>query len=137
VIKEAMRLHPPVYMMGRRNQRPVELGGHRFESKHTFMINIVGMHRRPDAFPNPETFDPDRWEAGRETPEMRQAFIPFGGGPRICIGSHFALMEAQLILATWLQRIEFELVDRARPLEGVPLITLRPKDGVPARVKAR
>jgi cytochrome P450 len=137
VIKEAMRLHPPVYMTGRRNRRPVELGGHRFESKHTFMINIIGMHRRPDVFGTPEAFDPDRWEPGRETSEMRHAFIPFGGGPRICIGNHFALMEAQLILATWLQRIDFALVDPKRPMDAEPLITLRPKDGVPARVKAR
>jgi cytochrome P450 len=101
------------------------------------MVNIIGLHRRPDAFPDPERFDPERWDAARETPAMRQAFMPFGGGPRICIGNHFALMEAQLILATWLQRLEFELVDPARRFESVPLITLRPKGGVPARVRAR
>ena len=137
VIKEAMRLHPPVYMMGRRSTRAVELGGRRFGPRQNFLVNIIGLHRRPDVFSDPEKFDPERWDAARETPAMRQAFMPFGGGPRICIGNHFALMEAQLVLATWLQRLSFELIDPARRFESVPLITLRPKGGVPARVRAR
>ncbi|HKP61421.1 MAG TPA: cytochrome P450 [Polyangiales bacterium] len=137
VIKEAMRLLPPVYMLGRRPLADITLGGQRVAKDTTVLINIIGMHRRPDVFADPERFDPDRWTPEREKLLPRQAFMPFGGGPRICIGNHFAWMETQLVLATWLQRARFELVDAEALPQYEPLITLRPRGGIQMRVRAR
>jgi cytochrome P450 len=137
VIKEAMRLYPAVHMIARRATRAVQIGPYQLRRGAIVVINIVGIHHRPDLYPEPERFDPQRFSPEREKLLPKQAFLPFSAGPRICIGNHFALMEAQLILATWLQRLRFELVDATRPFDSVPLITLRPKDGVAARVQAR
>jgi cytochrome P450 len=94
------------------------------------------MHRRADYFDDPERFDPVRFGGEREKLLRRGAYLPFGGGPRICIGNHFALMEGQLILAALAQRLRFSPVGD-QPVEPEPLVTLRPKNGLPMRVSRR
>jgi cytochrome P450 len=134
ILKESMRLYPPVYGIGRVAERDVTIGGVRVPQGTTVALNIYGMHRRPDLFPDPEVFDPDRFTPEREAALPRSAYMPFGSGPRVCIGAHFALMEAHLLLATIAQRISLERADRVpRPQ---PLITLRP-DRLPMKVRRR
>ena len=136
VFKEAMRLYPPAYIVGRMTREPVTMGGHRIGRHTIVVVNVIGMHHRAEYFPDPERFDPDRFSAEREKAIPRYAFLPFGAGPRICIGNHFALMEGQIILAAMAQRLRFELLSGAR-VEAEPLITLRPRGGIPMRVRRR
>jgi cytochrome P450 len=82
------------------------------------------VHHDPRWFPNPEGFDPDRWTADRAKTLPRYAYFPFGGGPRVCIGNHFSMMEATLVLATILQRFRIELLPGER-LALKPAVTLR------------
>jgi cytochrome P450 len=135
VIDEAMRLHPPAYNTGREALREVTIGGHRFPTKSIVIINIRGIHRRADYFPAPLAFKPERMFAEAKKARPRHHYLPFGAGPRVCIGSHFALMEAQLALATMVQHA------RVRPLSThvvpEPLVTLRPRGGLPAIVELR
>ena len=130
VIKEAMRLYPPAYMIGRKASRDVTLCGSRIDRGQVVIVNVIGIHRRPDAVPDPERFDPDRFTPEREKALPPHAYMPFGAGPRVCIGNHFALMEGQLVLATLSQRLRFELVSK-EPVGTEPLVTLRPKGGCP------
>src|SRR5262249_43336566 len=89
------------------------------------------IHRRPDSFPDPEKFDPERFTPENEKRLPRYAYMPFGAGPRVCIGNHFALMEGHLILATLAQRVRFELVAGQHPLPDVrTTITTRPDTGI-------
>ncbi|HEY3819867.1 MAG TPA: cytochrome P450 [Polyangiaceae bacterium] len=140
VLKEAMRLYPPAYVIGRRSLRDVVLaggdGGRRFHvKKHTnVLVNVLGIHRRADAFADPERFDPARFLGDREKELPRCAYMPFGAGPRVCIGNHFALMEGHLLLATILRSARLDLVAGARDIGTEPLVTLRPRGGVPVRV---
>jgi cytochrome P450 len=136
VFKESMRLYPPAYLMGRQATRDVELGGHTLPRGAIVMINIFGMHHRADYFPDPERFNPDRFAPESEKAMFKGAYLPFGGGSRVCIGNHFALMEGQLILATLAQRVRFELT-RNPAIEPEPLVTLRPKGGLQVRVRRR
>jgi cytochrome P450 len=136
VVKEALRLYPPAYMITRRVRRTFEAEGQRFRRGQIVFLNIAGLHRRPDIYPNPEQFEPERFSPEREKALPRQAFMPFGGGPRICIGNHFAMMEAQLILATWIHALRFELVSGAHP-GFEPLLTLRPARSILMRVRPR
>jgi cytochrome P450 len=136
VVKEAMRLYPPAYMIGRRATRELTIGESRVPKNQVVIVNVIGIHRRPEAFPDPERFDPDRFTPEREKALPPHAYIPFGAGPRICIGNHFALMEGQLVLATLAQKLRFELLSKA-PVETDPLVTLRPKGGLPVRVVSR
>jgi cytochrome P450 len=133
VIDEAMRLHPPVYLVGREAIHDVELAGHRFPAKSSLAVNIRGIHRRVDYYPNPLAFQPERMLPDAKKARPRHHYLPFGAGPRVCIGSHFALIEAQLALATMVQQV------RLRPLKsivrGEPLVTLRPLGGMPAIVE--
>ncbi|HEX4421438.1 MAG TPA: cytochrome P450 [Kofleriaceae bacterium] len=133
VIGEAMRLQPPVYVVGRETTHDIDLAGHRFPEKSNFLINIRGIHRRVDYYPNPLAFRPERMLPEVKKARPRHHYLPFGAGPRICIGSHFALIEAQLALATMVQHV------RIRPLKsavrGEPLVTLRPLGGMPAIVE--
>ncbi|MDB4958524.1 MAG: cytochrome [Myxococcales bacterium] len=135
VIEEAMRMHPPAYMTGRETIEPVTIGGHRMPPGSIVAINIRGIHRRPDYFAAPDTFSPERMLPEAKKARPRHHYLPFGAGPRVCIGSHFALLEAQLALATMAQRA------RLRPLplrlDAEPLVTLRPRGGLPAIVEIR
>lgn len=135
VLEESLRLYPPAYVVAREALRPLTIGDARIERDHVVLVAIRAMQRRPDYWPEPEAFRPERFldDDGRG---KRVGYLPFGAGPRICIGNHFALAEAQLILATWAQRFRFERTTRG-PIEPEALVTLRPRGGVPARAVPR
>jgi len=136
VFKEAMRLYPPVYFIARRSVEDVVVGGHRILKRSIVIVNVIGLHRRPDVWPEPALFDPTRFLGEREKQIPRGAYLPFSVGSRVCIGNHFALMEAHLILAAITRRLRFSL-ERTEPAGLEQLVTLRPKDGLPARVHLR
>jgi cytochrome P450 len=136
IVKEAMRLYPPAYVLGRAATRPVTIGGAPVRRGQLVLVNVAGLHRRRDLFPDPDRFDPERFTPEREKKLPPLAYMPFGAGPRICIANHFALMEAHLVLATLAQTLRFELASSA-PIPAEPLVTLRPKGGVPMRVIPR
>jgi cytochrome P450 len=135
VVDESMRLHPPAYMTGREAMHDVVLGSHKLPKGSIVAINIRGIHRRADYFPAPDAFMPERMLPDAKKARPRHHYLPFGAGPRICIGSHFALLEAQLALATMVQRARVRLVS-AR-VEPEPMVTLRPRGGMPAVVELR
>jgi cytochrome P450 len=123
-IKESMRLYPPVYAIGRELRESFELGGYTFRKGDTLLFVQWVTHRSATCFEDPLTFDPDRWLPERAASIHRYAYFPFGGGPRICIGNHFAMMEAVLVLATLIRHYRFELLP-GQTMELQPSITLR------------
>jgi cytochrome P450 len=132
VVKESMRLFPPAWGFGRLALEEFELDGYRIPAGTNIFITQWLTHRDSRFFPDPLRFDPERW---REDPVRkgkipRFAYFPFGGGPRVCIGAGFAMLEAALLLATIAQRYRFTLAPNAKvtPLFSV---TLRPKCGLP------
>ncbi|HKO89566.1 MAG TPA: cytochrome P450, partial [Polyangiaceae bacterium] len=137
VFKEALRLYPPAYVVGRCSLTETRIGRHVLPRGQVALINVYGIHRRPELYPEPDLFRPERFLDGAEKRLPKGAYIPFGGGPRICVGNHFALMEGQLVLARRAQR--FRLAGSVEGLlpAGEPLITLRPKQSVRMRVVAR
>ncbi len=137
VLKEAMRLYPPAWTIGREAAEDLEVGGVHIPKGAQILMSQWVVHRDPRWFPNPEGFDPDRWEPERAKALPRFAYFPFGAGPRICIGNHFAMMEATLILAMIAQRYRVELLPNQR-LDLKPSVTLRQKGpGLRARIIAR
>ena len=134
--KEAMRLYPPAYLLARRAIEDVPIGDYLVKKHSIVLINTLGLHRRPDLWPDPERFDPDRFLGDKEKHLPRCAYLPFGAGPRVCIGNHFALMEGHILLATIARRARFELTS-TNDVDLEPLVTLRPRGGIPARVVAR
>lgn len=138
VIKESMRLYPAVWGIGRRAKAECELGGYRVPAgSNVFLLQWCTQH---DArfFPDPERFDPERW---REDPVRsgkvpRFAYFPFGGGPRVCVGASFAMMEAMLLLAMIQQNFHLETVP-GHPVELLASVTLRPKHGIRMIAKPR
>jgi cytochrome P450 len=133
VFKEALRLYPPVYIFSREAVRETEVAGYRIPRGRIVFLTPYALHRHPGYWPDPERFDPGRFTPEQEAKRPRYTYLPFGGGPRVCIGNHFALMEAQLVLATLLQSVRFELMRGGR-LEVEPSATLRPRGAVPMRV---
>ncbi len=136
VIKEAMRLYPPVWTIGRELLEDIELAGYTLEKGSTLLFSQWVTHRLPEYFPEPERFDPDRWLPERAEGIHKFAYFPFGGGPRICIGNHFAIMEAVLLLATLIRKYRLELLPN-QELEFHPSVTLRMKKGLRMRLHAR
>jgi cytochrome P450 len=135
-IEESLRLYPPAWGFSRRALGDDEVSGYRVpKGSLVFLIPFV-IHRRPTLWPEPERFDPDRFLPERESARPRFAYIPFGGGPRGCIGNHFAMVEAQLIVAAVAQRYRVEL-EPNQDIRPEPLITLRPSPGIRARLKKR
>jgi cytochrome P450 len=137
VFKEAMRLYPPAYVIARRALRDVEVQGRRIAKGEIALINIIGMHHDPALFRDPERFDPERFTPEAEKALPKNAFLPFGAGARVCIGNHFALMEGHLALATMAQRVRFDLPPSAPPAVMEPLVTLRPRGGMPMTAHRR
>jgi cytochrome P450 len=135
-IEESLRLYPPAWGFSRQAIGDDEIGGYRVpRGSLVFLIPFV-IHRRPTLWPDPERFDPNRFAPEHESARPRFAYIPFGGGPRGCIGNQFAMVEAQLIVAAIAQRYRLELVPD-QDIRPEPLITLRPAPGIRAFLKKR
>ncbi|WP_276718889.1 cytochrome P450 [Pseudooceanicola nitratireducens] len=127
VVDEALRLYPPAGIISRTAQQADTLCGREVRPSDTVMVPIYALHRNRLLWDNPDAFDPDRFIGG--APVDRYAYLPFGDGPRICIGAGFALQEAVIILATLLARFRFEAVAGKTP-KPVLIITTRPEGGV-------
>lgn len=136
VIKEALRLYPPAPGITRQPIHDIELAGYRIAKGSDIAISTYVMHRDPTIFHAPERFDPDRFRPENEAKLPSYAYLPFGGGPRVCIGNSFAMMEARLILATVLQRFKLRLAP-GQTVSAEQLFTLRPKGGLKMSVQAR
>jgi cytochrome P450 len=134
VMKESMRLYPPAFVLARSALRDTNIGGFTVRKDELVLIAPWLFHRDARFFTDPLLFDPDRFLPEREAQLSRFAYMPFGGGKRICIGNQFALMEGQIILAAIAKQIQMELLSR-KPVGLEPLLTLRPKGGVRVRLK--
>jgi cytochrome P450 len=134
VVKEAMRLYPPVPSIGREAVDDCEIGGYPVPRGTQITLGQWVVHRDPRWYDDAEAFRPERWDNDLARRLPRGAYFPFGDGPRVCIGNHFAMMEAVLILATVAQRYRLELVP-GYTLELLPSITLRPRHGLPMLVR--
>jgi cytochrome P450 len=136
VIRESMRLYPPVWSIVREPREDVEIGGYRIPAGRTVGLYQWVTHRDPRFWDDPETFDPDRWTDERQEARHPFAYFPFSAGPRRCLGDRFAMLESQLVVATMAQRVTFETLPDTS-LDLAPSITLRPRDGLRLRVDAR
>jgi cytochrome P450 len=129
VLEESMRLFPPAWIIAREAAADDTIDGFKIPAKAIVVLVPYVTHRDPKLWENPEGFDPERFSPERAASRAKYTYFPFGGGPRQCIGSNFALMEAQLILAMIAQRFRLDLVP-GPVVEPEPLITLRPKGGI-------
>lgn len=136
VVMEVLRLYPPVWSVGREAVEDCEVGGALVPKGTTIVICAYAIHRDPKTFPDPEAFDPSRWDEGYQKRMPRFAYLPFGGGPRICIGMRFAMIETVLVLVTLLQRFRYEVHAKER-IPPFASITIRPKGGLPATLRQR
>jgi cytochrome P450 len=136
VIKESMRLYPPAWSLARTVVTEFEIAGYRIPSDANVVMSTWIMHRDPRYFPNPTKFNPDRWLTERSQALPRFAYFPFGGGPRQCIGSSFAMMEATLLLAAIGQKFQFRSIPD-HPVLPIPSFTLRPKHGIQMTLNSR
>jgi cytochrome P450 len=136
VVKEAIRLYPPAYVLGREALVDCDVGGWRIPAEATVFMSPWVIHRDARWFASPESFLPERWLDGLAARLPRFAYMPFGGGPRICVGERFAIMEAVLILATIARRYRLERTSDAE-IAPFPSITLRPEGGVHMKVSRR
>ena len=136
VADEAMRLYPPAYVFSRRAAGDDQLGPFRMPAGAHIVISPYALHRRPDYWPEPDAFWPERFAPGARTDRPKLAYLPFGGGPRICIGNSFAMMEHAIVLAAAVRRWRLESIP-GREVRTEPRITLRPRGGLPMRVMRR
>ena len=136
VVRETMRLYPPAWVITRMAAEPVEIGGYLIPAGSNVIVSPWVTHRDARFFPQPDRFIPNRWSIGSEQRAPRFAYFPFGGGPRMCIGNSFALMEAAILLAAVAQRFQISLVP-GQTIEPLASITLRPKYGVRVRLSRR
>ena len=136
VLEESMRLYPPAHTTGRQPIAPDEILGHRIPAGAEVLIMPWLLHRKPQLWENPDRFDPERFLPERVAERPRFAYMPFGAGPRICIGAAFAMTEAILILATIAQRYRLHLKP-GHPVEPQGLITLRPRQGLRMMLERR
>ena len=135
-IKEAMRLYPPAYALGRLSVTENEVGGYSIPAGAYVVMSQFATHRHPQFWDDAEAFDPARFTPEREGARHSHAYFPFGGGPRACIGSHFAMLEATMAVALLLQRFRISSDQEDVPLDTEG-ITLRPKGAVPIQLAAR
>lgn len=135
VLEESMRVYPPAWIVTRSVEQDDELDGFALRKGSLVLLSPWVTHRDPSLWPNPEGFDPQRFAP--DAPERpRYAYFPFGGGPHLCIGAPFAMMEAQIVLATIARRYDLDLVP-GQHITPEPLVTLRPKPRVLVRVRPR
>lgn len=136
IIQESMRLYPAAWMIGRQAVETVRIGGETIAEGDTLFMSQYAMHRRSQYFHDPNRFIPERFDPDFLKTIPAYAYFTFGGGPRICIGNNFAMMEAVMILAVIGQRYQLQLVS-SQNVEPEPLITLRIKGGLKMKVIKR
>ncbi|HWA73521.1 MAG TPA: cytochrome P450 [Polyangiaceae bacterium] len=136
VVREAMRLYPPAWAMGREATQDFSLAGFPVARGTQLITAPWIVHRDERFFRDPAAFRPERWLNGETNTLPRFAYFPFGGGPRVCIGNHFALLEAVLVLSTIVSRVRLERSE-VTELTLSPSVTLRPKGALPMRVTRR
>jgi cytochrome P450 len=134
VFQEALRLYPPIFIVGRVATRDTSVGDYALPRGTAVLVSPYALHRRPELWPEPERFDPDRFAVEREGARLKTSYLPFGAGPRVCIGGAFAMLEGPLVLATLLRHVDLTLVEAAVPQ---PTVTLRPRSGPLMRVNRR
>lgn len=133
VIEESMRLYPPAWVTDRQAAVDDEIKGHRIPAGTMVVLAIYALHHDPNYWDQPETFQPERFAPeARKTMKANYSYLPFGAGPRLCIGNSFAMMEMQLVLVHYLRKYQLSLVSQ-EPVEMLPMVTLRPKEGVVLR----
>ncbi|NEA33618.1 cytochrome P450 [Streptomyces sp. SID13031] len=133
VIQETMRLYPPVWGLPRRALAADEIGGYPVPAGADVMISPYTLHRHPGFWPEPDQFRPERFAADAPALAHRYAYIPFGAGPRVCVGSHLGMLEATLVAAMVARRFRFELAGPADP-QPEAMLSLRVRGGLPLRV---
>lgn len=136
VIDESLRMYPPLWWIDREAIGPDTLGGYAVKPGDLVIASPYTMHRNPTYWPDPETFDPDRFAPERAATRPRFTYLPFGMGPRACVGASFALMEMKVIVAMVVQRYRLSLVP-GHIVVPESQITLRPRGGLPMRVTPR
>jgi len=136
VAKEAMRLYPPAFGIGRQPIEDCEIGGYSIPAGSQVLMFPWATHRDPRFFGEPERFNPGRWSEDFVSQLPKYAYFPFGGGPRACIGNQFAMMEIILLLATIGQRFRFSLCSDHQ-VTLLPAMSLRPRHGIKVRVHCR
>ncbi len=136
VIRETLRLYPPAWRVFRRTEEPFKVGDYLLPPGSNIVLSQWVTQRDPRWFTEPERFNPDRWNEETAAKLPRFAYFPFGGGPRVCIGAGFAMMEATLLLATIAQRYRIRLAPHQR-VEPLASITLRPKKGIRVTLEER
>ena len=134
VIEESMRLFPPVWSLGRENLEDDTILGYPIRKGSIIFISNYTLHRDPRYWKNPAVFNPDRFSPEQVKNRNRMFYLPFGAGPRMCIGNHFAMMEMQLILSTLINKFEFELIENQEIIPQA-LVTLKPKFGIKMKIK--
>lgn len=135
VIQEAMRLYPPAWITDRMALEEDEVSGIRIPKGSVVVSYIYGAHHHADWWPDPEKFDPNRFTEENSKLHVPFSYLPFGGGPRLCIGMQFALMEMELVLKYFLERFDF--LSPKQKVEINPLITLNPRGSMPMEIRAR
>lgn len=130
VIEESMRLYPPAWVTDRQSAIDDEVKGHQIPKGTMVVLAIYALHHDAKFWDEPEVFEPERFAPeNRKQMSGNYSYLPFGGGPRLCIGNSFAMMEMQLVIAHYLRKYCVQLVGNESP-EMLPLVTLRPKNGI-------
>ncbi|MES2733873.1 MAG: cytochrome P450 [Bacteroidota bacterium] len=135
VIQETMRLYPPAWVVGRKTIEADQVGEYHLPANSPILMSSYAVHRNPAYWENPDVFNPDNFLPENEKKRPTYAYFPFGGGPRLCIGNNFALMEMQIVLALVIRQFDFHLVSEQEILP-LPTITLRPKDELKLKLTA-
>ena len=136
VVEETMRLYPPAWIVDREPLQDDEFEGTPIKKSNDVLCLIYGVHRSPRYWNNPNTFNPDRFSPENKAKQVPFSYMPFGGGPRLCIGNNFALMEMQFVLAMMIKRYRFEVV-KDQTIDINPMITLRPRNGIKVIIRKR
>ncbi len=135
VVSEAMRLYPPVWILTRQAQADDDVGGFHVPAGSDVLISPYTLHRHPAFWSAPERFAPDRFDPGQQTDRPRYAYLPFGAGPRFCVGSHLGMMEASFVLAAVARELRLVTVPGYRVVPE-PMLSLRIRGGLPMTVHA-
>lgn len=136
VVEESMRLYPPAYVIDRELINDDNFEGIKLKKGRPILCSIHGIHRNPKYWKKPDTFDPERFSAANKEKQTPYSYVPFGEGPRFCIGNNFALMEIQFIIAMIIKKFRIHVTTNQK-IEIESLLTLVPKGGIPVKLKKR